>query len=75
MFTKPAYKTVVAIDITATAGQTTFKDTCMFEFPYPPQYVIAEVNDEDTECLVKWGLPSGPYEMFMTTAVRNFWFA
>ena len=62
-FVKPAYKTIVIPGQTALEGQTTTIDTCLVEFPYPPQFVTATVNDDDTECLVEWGLPSGPYEI------------
>ncbi|MCF8234892.1 MAG: carboxypeptidase regulatory-like domain-containing protein [Bacteroidales bacterium] len=63
MFAKPGYQSVTVEDQTATAGNTTTVDAEMFEQPYPPQFVIATVNDDDTECLVEWGDPAGPYEI------------
>jgi len=46
------------------AGVVTPLDVEMFEEAYPPGFVTALVNEGDTECLVDWGLPAGPYEIF-----------
>ncbi len=61
MFTKPGYKAVAIYNQNIVQGQTIAIDTCLYEFPYPPQFVTATVNDDDDECLVEWGLPAGPY--------------
>ena len=37
------------------------KELC--EAPYPVQWVYADPNEADTECLVTWSLPMGPYEI------------
>ena len=63
LFEKPGYQPVTAFGRTATTGNTTTVDTVMFEMAYPPQFVTATVNDDDTECLVEWGDPAGPYEV------------
>ena len=63
MFEKPGFQSVTVEDQTATEGNTTTVDTEMCEQPYPPQFVTATVNDDDTECLVEWGHPAGPYEI------------
>ena len=63
MFSKPGFQSVTVEDQTATQGNTTTVDAEMCEQPYPPQFVIATVNDDDTECLVEWGDPAGPYEI------------
>ena len=62
-FGKAGYQDVWVYGQTLTAGQALTIDTCLYEFPYPPQFVTADPNDDDTECLVKWGLPAGPYEI------------
>ena len=62
-FGKLGYQDVWVYGQTVTAGNTITIDTCLYEFPYPPQFVTADPNQDDTECLVKWGLPAGPYEI------------
>ncbi|MFA5417266.1 MAG: carboxypeptidase regulatory-like domain-containing protein, partial [Bacteroidales bacterium] len=37
------------------------KELC--EAPYPVHNVYADPNEADTECLVTWSLPMGPYEI------------
>jgi len=62
-FEKIAYQNVVVYDTFALAGVFTPIDVEMFEEAYPPGFVLATVNEDDTECLVEWGLPAGPYEI------------
>ncbi len=50
-------------DTFALAGIMTPIDVEMFEQPYPVPWVTATVNADDTECLVEWALPVGPYEI------------
>ncbi|MBU2652571.1 MAG: carboxypeptidase-like regulatory domain-containing protein, partial [Bacteroidetes bacterium] len=62
-FSKLGYQTVIVEDTFALAGIVTPIDVEMYEEPYPPAWVLATVNDPDTECLVEWSLPVGPYEI------------
>ena len=57
------YQEVMVADTFAQAGIVTPLDIVMFEEPYPVPWVTATVNDDDTECLVEWALPMGPYEI------------
>ena len=51
--------------VNAIAGQVVTVDTCMWDNNYPPSFVVAEVQDNDTWCQVTWALPMGPYEINM----------
>ena len=63
VFEKLGYQTVIVADTFAQQGIVTTVDILMFEQPYPPAWVTATVNEDDTECLVEWSLPAGPYEI------------
>ncbi len=60
---KVAFQDVVINDTTTNAGDSTIIDICMFESLYAPGWVIATVNEDDTECLVEWTIPWGAYEI------------
>ena len=62
-FEKIGFQSVIVGDTTALAGVVTPIDVVMFEEAYPPGFVTATINDDDTECFVEWSLPWGPYEI------------
>ena len=62
-FEKIGFQTYVEMDTTALAGMVTPLDAELWEESYPPSFVYAEVNPEDTECVVTWGDGMGPYEI------------
>jgi type IX secretion system substrate protein/carboxypeptidase family protein len=62
-FDKIGYTSVVVYDTAAIAGVVTTVDAMMYEALYMPGWVLATVNDDDTECLVEWTVPWGPYEV------------
>ncbi len=62
-FEKTGFQTYVEYDTTALAGIVTPLDAELWEESYPPSFVYAEVNADDTECVVTWGDGSGPYEV------------
>ena len=47
----------------APTGVPTEVSTTMCETPYPVNWVFADPNEADTECMVTWTLPMGPYEI------------
>lgn len=47
----------------APTGVGTEVNTTMCETPYPVNWVYADPNEADTECMVTWTLPMGPYEI------------
>ncbi|MFO8128445.1 MAG: carboxypeptidase-like regulatory domain-containing protein, partial [Bacteroidales bacterium] len=62
-FEKLGYQEVMIADTFAQEAVTTPIDVEMFEEPYAPGWVYADPNQDDTECLVTWSLPMGPYEI------------
>ncbi len=63
-FQKLGYQTVIVEDTFVQQGEITPLDIQMFEEPYPVSFVLATVNEEDTECLVEWSLPYVPLELY-----------
>ena len=57
------YQDVTVSGVVATQGTITTLDVEMCEEAYPPGWVTATVNDDDTECDVVWTWPWGPYEV------------
>ncbi|HLN54020.1 MAG TPA: carboxypeptidase regulatory-like domain-containing protein, partial [Lentimicrobium sp.] len=62
-FEKTAYQTLVIQDVAAPESQIITLDAQLREESYPPSFVYAEVNEDDTQVLVTWGDGSGPYEV------------
>ena len=64
-FSKPGYLEVIVSDTFAVSGAITPIDIGMWDSNYPPAFVLAEVQEDDTWCKVTWALPAGPYEISM----------
>jgi hypothetical protein len=62
-FEKTGYQTYTEMDVLTPEGVVTTVDAQLREESYPPSFVYAEVNADDTEVLVTWGDGSGPYEV------------
>ncbi|MFA8450372.1 MAG: carboxypeptidase regulatory-like domain-containing protein [Bacteroidales bacterium] len=63
---KFGYKPEFIYNYEVLAGEETIHNGFLYESPYAPGHVKAEVNTNDpadTECLVKWALPYGFYEL------------
>ncbi|MFO8128444.1 MAG: T9SS type A sorting domain-containing protein [Bacteroidales bacterium] len=60
---KLGYQTAVVADTGVLSGDTMYVDKAILEAPYPPASVHATVNGQDTGCMIRWGLPLGPYEI------------
>ncbi len=63
VYTLAQYQTVTKPGIVANGGATTTVNTTMCENPYAPSCANATVNATDTQCVVNWCMPGGPYEM------------
>ncbi len=61
VFTLAQYQTVTKPGIAILT--TTTLNTTMCETPYAPSCANAAVNATDTQCVVNWCMPGGPYEM------------
>jgi hypothetical protein len=55
------YQTTIESGVVVTTGNTTTVDATMCEMAYPVSGVYADPNEADTECLITWNLPAGPY--------------
>jgi type IX secretion system substrate protein/reelin-like protein len=62
-FSLLGYMEIIVVDSFATAGMMNEISICMVETPYPVSWVMAQPNQDDTECLITWGLPMGIYEI------------
>ncbi len=62
-FTLLGFETAFVSSIFAPTGVMTEVNATMCETPYPVQWVFADPNLADTECMVTWTLPMGPYEI------------
>ncbi len=63
IFQKLGYQTVVVENYFVKQGIITPMDMQLYEEPYPVPFVDATVNNDDTECLVEWAAPVGPWEI------------
>ncbi len=57
------YQSSTNTNVFAPAGVMTESGTVMCEMPYPVPLVQADVNQDDTECLITWSPPEGSYEI------------
>jgi len=62
-FTRMGYQTVTVTGQTVVANVVTTVNAQMFEEPYAPSCASASVNADDTQCVITWCLPAGPYEL------------
>ena len=56
-------KTVVVSGTFVAAGNTKIINVTTSEMPYPVPWVLADPNQADTEIMITWGEPEGPYEV------------
>ena len=47
----------------------------MCETPYPVQWVVLDPNEADTQALITWSLPMGPYEIIYDDGSADNYFA
>jgi hypothetical protein len=73
-FAKLGYKPVKVRDTTALQDMVTPINIGMWDMNYSPGFVFAEVMDNDTLCMVTWGLPQGPYEIILDDGEGNDYF-
>ncbi len=62
-FSLLGYQSATVSGVFAPEGVMTEASTSMCEMPYPVSWVVADPNQDDTQCLVTWSLPMGPYEI------------
>lgn len=62
-FVRAGYQTVNAAGTIITANVVTTLNAQMFEEPYAPSCASAAVNADDTQCVITWCVPAGPYEL------------
>ncbi len=64
-------QTKIVTDTNAADGMMTEISVALCEEPYPVAWVHAEPNEADTEILVTWGNPEGPYEVIYDDGNAN----
>ncbi|NOU48397.1 MAG: T9SS type A sorting domain-containing protein, partial [Bacteroidales bacterium] len=63
-FTMVGFHTFVVEDVVVTvAGSPVDVDAAMCEMAYPVSFVNADPNEADTQALITWGIPMGPYSI------------
>ena len=60
-FTLLGYQTTVENAVVVTEGNATTVDATLCEEAYPVSGVFADPNEADTQALITWNLPAGPY--------------
>ncbi len=71
---KPGYQTEM-VDVDAADLPADDIDFALCEEPYPVSFVFADPNQEDTECMVTWSLPMGPYLIAYDDGTAEDYFA
>ncbi|PJB59330.1 MAG: hypothetical protein CO098_03965, partial [Bacteroidetes bacterium CG_4_9_14_3_um_filter_41_19] len=62
-YAKLGFESVYETGVVCVVGSPVELNAELCEAPYPVQWVYADPNEADTECLVTWSLPMGPYEI------------
>ncbi len=62
-FTKLGFDGYTEPGVVAVVGSPVEVNAVLCEAPYPVQWVFADPNQADTQCMVTWSLPMGPYEI------------
>ncbi|NOU45813.1 MAG: T9SS type A sorting domain-containing protein, partial [Bacteroidales bacterium] len=63
-FSMVGFHTVTESGVVVTvAGSPVDVDAAMCEMPYPVSFVNADPNEADTQALITWGIPMGPYSI------------
>ncbi len=63
VFSKLGFDGYTEPGVVAVVGTPVEVNAVLCEAPYPVQWVVADPNQADTECMVTWSLPMGPYEI------------
>ena len=63
VFSKVGFISAEFDGIVAVSGAVTTLDAELCEVPYPVSNVWADPNEADTQCMVTWVIPMGPYEI------------
>ena len=74
-FTKLAYSDFYVMGIFAPQGVMTEVNGSLCEYPYPVQWVTLDPNEADTQALITWSLPMGPYEIIYDDGSAENYFA
>ncbi len=70
-FAKVGYEPSQVTGVFAAQGAMTEANASLCETPYAVSGVVADPNQDDTECLITWNIPVGPYELSYDDGVAN----
>ncbi|MBV5337096.1 MAG: carboxypeptidase regulatory-like domain-containing protein, partial [Deltaproteobacteria bacterium] len=63
-FSMVGFHTYTVEDVVVTvAGSPVDVDATLCEMAYAPSFVFADPNEADTQALITWGIPMGPYQI------------
>ncbi|OFY49175.1 MAG: hypothetical protein A2W85_17160 [Bacteroidetes bacterium GWF2_41_31] len=62
-FSKLGYDPLYVANVVATQGSPLELNVGLCRMPYSVQWILAEPNAADSECIVSWSAPMGPYEI------------
>jgi len=71
IFTQIGLQTTIVADTFAMQGIMTEVSVGICEVPYPVGWVILDPNEADTEALITWSDPMGPYEIIYDDGSAN----
>jgi len=74
-FGKLSYQPYTEMGVVTTSGTQTLVNAELCEEPYPVNWVLADPNEADTQCMVTWSLPMGPYEISYDDGEADNYFA
>ena len=70
-FAKVGFESITVSGVFAPQGAMTEVNGSLCETPYPVSGVYADPNQDDTECLITWNIPMGPYEISYDDGTAN----
>ncbi len=70
-FAKTGYESTQVMGVVAPQGAMTEASATLCETPYPVGWVVADPNQDDTQCLITWNIPMGPYEISYDDGTAN----
>jgi hypothetical protein len=75
-FTKVGYHDVLVEDVIVTVPTSPVDvDAVMCEMAYPVSFVHADPNEADTQALITWGIPMGPYSIIYDDGTAENYFS
>ncbi|MFZ4462926.1 MAG: carboxypeptidase regulatory-like domain-containing protein, partial [Bacteroidales bacterium] len=75
-FSLVGFHTVTVEDVVVTVATSPVDvDAQMCEMAYPPSFVFADPNEADTEALITWGIPMGPYTIIYDDGTAENFFS